>query len=743
MPFGPPPGVATTVAPPFASRTMRPPSMSTARTAPSSVMTGPSVKPETRAEHLELERVVDGDLHRLMMSRRGAACNRARRYSPRMNAPTALRVEHLDSASLGVGEPRPRLSWRLPDGARAQRSYRVELDGQVLAELESADSVLVPWPGDDVGSRQRVEWRVKVGPTSGRATGRSPRGSRPGSFDPTTGSREWIEPWSRCSRRRATPGARAPHDVPARSDRRTARMYATAHGVYETLPQRPPRRRSRADAGLHRYWAHLHVQVYDVGRPAARRGERVAGGAERRLVPRASRQLAVLRQLRRRGRVPRPAPGRRRGGHDRPRTGRRATRADPCRRPDGGPGRGPPGRTGGWASRRGRRPRLHPARLFARAADARGRAPCGHARCAGSRPTRQVVDLGQNINGRVRLTRPRPARHDARHSCTARRSTPTATSRSRTSPTTSMCAGQTDRVVSAGPRRATSFEPRHTTHGFQYVQDRRASGTASRPTTSTGVVVHTDLRRTGWFRCSDERINRFHEIADWSFRGNACDDPDRLPDRERAGWTGDWQVFLPSAAFLYDVAGFSLKWLRDLAPSSCPTAAPQHRARPQRPRGRERTPSDYWTLPPGLGRLGRRDRDRAVGAVPALRRPRVLAELWPTMVRWVDYAADAARTKRHPGRAEARPEPAPHEEYLWDGGFHWGEWWSPAARSSDVLGSRPGPRRHRLPAPQRRARSPGSAGSSGHDDEADALRRRSPPTRSMRGAPSTSPPTAR
>ena len=27
----------------------------------------------------------------------------------------------------------------------------------------------------------------------------------------------------------------------------------------------------------------------------------------------------------------------------------------------------------------------------------------------------------------------------------------------------------------------------------------------------TGVVVHTDLRRTGWFRCSDERLNRFHE----------------------------------------------------------------------------------------------------------------------------------------------------------------------------------------------------------------------------------------
>ena len=81
----------------------------------------------------------------------------------------------------------------------------------------------------------------------------------------------------------------------------------------------------------------------------------------------------------------------------------------------------------------------------------------------------------------------------------------------------------------------------------------------------TGIVVHTDLRRTGWFRCSDERLNQLHEAAVWSFRTNACDIPTDCPQRERAGWTGDWQIFAPTAAFLYDVAGFSTKWLRDLA----------------------------------------------------------------------------------------------------------------------------------------------------------------------------------
>ena len=126
-----------------------------------------------------------------------------------------------------------------------------------------------------------------------------------------------------------------------------------------------------------------------------------------------------------------------------------------------------------------------------------------------------------------------------------------------------VCVEQTDAVISAG-RDGDMFEPRHTIHGFRYVQ---IDGHPHRltPDDMLGVVVHTDLRRTGWFRCSDERVNRFHEIAEWSFRDNACEVPTDCPTRERAGYTGDWQVFLPSAAFLYDVAGFSLKWLRDLA----------------------------------------------------------------------------------------------------------------------------------------------------------------------------------
>ena len=46
-----------------------------------------------------------------------------------MAAPTHLRAEHLGDAVLGLGEPRPRLSWRLPEGSERQLAYAVELNG--------------------------------------------------------------------------------------------------------------------------------------------------------------------------------------------------------------------------------------------------------------------------------------------------------------------------------------------------------------------------------------------------------------------------------------------------------------------------------------------------------------------------------------------------------------------------------------------------------------------------------------
>ena len=130
-------------------------------------------------------------------------------------------------------------------------------------------------------------------------------------------------------------------------------------------------------------------------------------------------------------------------------------------------------------------------------------------------------------------------------------------------------AGQVDQVIPAGAapwplRGGDVFEPRFTTHGFQYVRVEGHPGPLE-PGDVTGVVVHSDLRRTGWFACSDERVSRLHEAAVWSLRSNICDIPTDCPQRERAGWTGDWQIFAPTAAYLYDVLAFTRKWLGDVS----------------------------------------------------------------------------------------------------------------------------------------------------------------------------------
>ena len=234
-------------------------------------------------------------------------------------------------------------------------------------------------------------------------------------------------------------------------------------------------------------------------------------------------------------------------------------------------------------------------------------------------------------------------------------------------------AGQVDRVTSAG-RPGEIFEPRHATKGFRYV----GVHGAARDLTAhdiTAMVVNTDLRRTGTFRCSDERLNQLHEVAERSFLGNAVDIPTDCPTRERSGWTGDWAVFARPAAFLFDVAGFSDKWLRDLAAQQfddgvVPNWVPDHFG----PSIRE-----HPLLGSNLGSAGWGD---AAVLVPwemylAYGDHGLLKRQWPSMAAWVDRAVRMARGGRHPDRVAARPVPEPYEEFLWDTGFHFGEWLEP------------------------------------------------------------------
>ena len=82
----------------------------------------------------------------------------------------------------------------------------------------------------------------------------------------------------------------------------------------------------------------------------------------------------------------------------------------------------------------------------------------------------------------------------------------------------------------------------------------------------TAIVVHSDMKRTGYFECSDKGVNQLFKNIVWGQRGNFLDVPTDCPQRdERLGWTGDAQVFVRTASYIFDVEKFFTKWLADLA----------------------------------------------------------------------------------------------------------------------------------------------------------------------------------
>ncbi|MCA1220474.1 glycoside hydrolase family 78 protein [Streptomyces sp. 8L] len=174
---------------------------------------------------------------------------------------------------------------------------------------------------------------------------------------------------------------------------------------------------------------------------------------------------------------------------------------------------------------------------------------------------RTILDFGQNLVGRLRL-RTRGGWKARGAEVTVRHAEVLQDGELCTRPLRH--AEATDRYVLAG-RREEVWEPRFTFHGFRYAEIDGWPGEFD-PADVTARVIGSDLRRTGWFACSDDDVNRLHENVVWSMRGNFVDVPTDCPQRdERLGWTGDIQVFTPTAAFLHDCSGMLASWLADLA----------------------------------------------------------------------------------------------------------------------------------------------------------------------------------
>jgi alpha-L-rhamnosidase len=171
-----------------------------------------------------------------------------------------------------------------------------------------------------------------------------------------------------------------------------------------------------------------------------------------------------------------------------------------------------------------------------------------------------VVDFGQNLVGwlRVRISGPKG------HTITFTHTEVLEHGEAATRPLRQCKA--TDSFTLAG--KPITWEPKFTFHGFRYVQVDNWPSYNGEPllTDLEAIVVHTDMEQTGWFECSEPMVNKLHENIRWGMRGNFVSIPTDCPQRdERLGWTGDIQIFTPTANFLYDTSGMLCGWLKDLA----------------------------------------------------------------------------------------------------------------------------------------------------------------------------------
>ena len=215
-----------------------------------------------------------------------------------------------------------------------------------------------------------------------------------------------------------------------------------------------------------------------------------------------------------------------------------------------------------------------------------------------------------------------------------------------------------------------TFEPRFSFQGFRYVKVEKWPGPVDAGAFEA-VVIHSDMESTWEFGCSNPDLNQLHSNISWGWKGNAVDVPTDCPQRdERLGWTGDAQVFVTTAARLRQVDGFFRKWLRDLradqlndggVPFVIPDVLktvnahnPDHPASSSSSGWGDAAVIVPWQLWRATGDL------------------RLLEESWPSMKAWVEFIRQNAT-----------------EGVYWETGFHFGDWVALDAHEGSFFGATP------------------------------------------------------
>ena len=194
--------------------------------------------------------------------------------------------------------------------------------------------------------------------------------------------------------------------------------------------------------------------------------------------------------------------------------------------------------------------------------------------------------------------------------------------------------------------------------GFRYIRVNSFPEDVT-PESVTAIVIHSDMKRTGYLDSSSPLLNQLFKNIIWGQKGNFLDIPTDCPQRdERMGWTGDAEVFCKTATYNYDVEKFFDKWLTDLIldqrdDGMIPNVIPQ-----------------YWSDEWSRAAWGDASTVCPWQVYMTYGNKEILERQYNSMCKYVAYIS--ANTK---------------DEYLWTGFDHFGDWLGLDAPAGSYKGS--------------------------------------------------------
>lgn len=598
------------------------------------------------------------------------------------NAPPELynlQVEYFTDP-IGIDDPNPRLSWKIKSNQRNthQTFYQIQVSetgdfSDVIwdtGQVESDQSIQISYNGPELESRKRYYWRTRIQDNHGNETGWSePAFWEMGLLSSADWQADWIEPGFEQDSTKSPPSPMFRNEFELDGEVESARAYVTSHGVYEMEINGEKVGDQILAPGWTSYHNRLQYQIYDItdllnsGENAVGvtlgdgwyRGYLAWGDARNHY----GKTLGLLAQIE----VTYENGSTETFGTDENWT----SSTGPILKSDIYNGETYDARLKkeGWTTA-GYDDSDWSGVIVAKHTKAHLVAPEGP-------PVRKiqtlkpleiletpggdtVVDFGQNLVGWVKISAKGTAGTEIVlvHAEVLDKEDNFYTENIR-------AAEQTNRYILKGEGVET-FEPHFTFQGFRYVKVEGYPGELSEDD-FTAVVLHSDMEPTGHFETSNALINQLQHNIVWGQKGNFLDIPTDCPQRdERLGWTGDIQVFAPTACYNMDASGFLSKWMRDVEADqnedgSIPYVVPNVL-------GAQAAGASGWA-------------DASVIVPWTLYQTygdeQILETQYESMKAWVDYMKKRAAMDS--------------TTYLWDNNFTFGDWLSFNSTASDYPGA--------------------------------------------------------